>query len=87
MRKPSPLKQVLLFTKLKKFWWFINETILRLDGSKLKSPSIGRTPVSKSPTDHPVYLGNIDCFVMVAYKYLQITTSLFSDLFQRVLSE
>ena len=40
MRKPSPLKQVVLFTKLNKFWFLINEAILGLDCSKLKSPSI-----------------------------------------------
>ena len=40
MHEPSPLKQVLLFTQLNKFWLFINETILGLDGSKLKSPSL-----------------------------------------------
>ena len=40
MHEPSPLKQELLFTKLNKFWLFINEAILGLDGSKLKSPSI-----------------------------------------------
>ena len=80
MHGPLPLKQVLLFIKLNKFWLFINETILGLEGSKLKSPSmtlLSYSPVSKSPTDHPVYLENIDCFVMGAYKYLQITTSLF----------
>ena len=40
MHEPSSLKQVLIFTKLNKFWLFINETILGLDGSKLKSASI-----------------------------------------------
>ena len=40
MREPSPIKQVLLFTKLNKFWLLINEAILGLDGSKLKSLSI-----------------------------------------------
>ena len=40
MHEPFPLKQVLLFTKLNKFWIFINETRLGLDGSELKSQSI-----------------------------------------------
>ena len=40
MHEHASLKQVLLFTKLNKFWLFINEAILGLDGSKLKSPSI-----------------------------------------------
>ena len=33
IQQPSPLKQVLLFTKLSKFWLFINKAILGLDGS------------------------------------------------------
>ena len=33
MQQPSPLKQVLLFTKLSKFWLFINKAILGLNGS------------------------------------------------------
>ena len=40
MHEPSPLEQVLLFIKLNKFWLFINEAVLGLDGSKLKSLSI-----------------------------------------------
>ena len=40
MHEPLPLKQVLLFTKLNKFWLCINETILGLESFKLKSPSM-----------------------------------------------
>ena len=42
MHRPSPLKQVLLFTKLNKFWLLINEAKLGLDGSKSKPPSINK---------------------------------------------
>ena len=80
MQEPSPLKQVKAFTfktlyEIKQiFVIHINKAILGWDDSKLKSPKIIR---SKSPTDHPVDLGDIDCFVIGAFKYLQITTSHF----------
>ena len=62
MHESSPLKQVLFFTNLNKFWLFINEAILGLNGSKLKCPSI-------SPPEYLLYLAIIDCFVMEDYKY------------------
>ena len=63
MHESSSLKQVLFFYQINKFWLFINEAMLGLDDSKLKSPSIhvlSYSSVSKSPSARPVHLGNID---------------------------